>query len=168
MCCATPRPTSSTVLRTADLSSTKFLFSSHWRTFSSGHWMLDAGLTWQFLNNSGLCLSSTALECAVRSPLGLDNCHSETWWLSTFPNGKKRSSVSQSCVQVASKLSPKCPEVVSKSLHSLSISSFSPHVLFIFSFSLVQPCPTPHGKALFGFFSCSVAIFGPICMKFWL
>ena len=43
--CATSRPTSSTVLRTADLSSTESLFSSHWRTFSSEHWMLDAGLT---------------------------------------------------------------------------------------------------------------------------
>ena len=43
--CATPRSTSSTVLRTADLSSTESLFSSHWRTFSSEHWMLDARLT---------------------------------------------------------------------------------------------------------------------------
>ena len=99
-------------------------------------WKLDIGC-WTYMTvPKQLCLSLTALGCAVRSPLGLDNCHSETWWLSTFPNGKKRSSVSQSCVQVASKLPSKCPEVVSKSLHSLSISSFSPHFLFIFSFSL--------------------------------
>ena len=43
-----------------------------WRTFSSEHWILNAGLAWQFLNNSGLCLSLTALGCTLR---GLDNIH---------------------------------------------------------------------------------------------